>query len=440
MTAPPRQGRTFGRTELAVFFLCLAAGALIVRSTVWESPSFGAEAIHRAGVGEDLLHGLRRGRQGFVGSLRHAPLPTLLALPLLELPAVGGPWALTTLALLSAAATGAALSAWLRLCGISRLTRLAAALAVTCSPLMMREVLRGSSEPLFALLLFSALCLLLHWSRTDRLRSLGYLAVVTGLALATRYQAVALLGVVAAVVALHLVQRRRTASYAEATLIILLTPSLYVTGLWIMSNWLLMGEACFFLRGLSNTTDRPGFLLHLLGEGALWRLPVLLGGVAVVGRLAARLTRPRWRSLAGLATLLVGLVFWTNADAPWRYRPARAEAALPRIVREFNTAYDDAWLVVAGYRGYDVAHAARAQPARFLYHTLSFYPEQMLRRTKGKRCYLLVPRPKGCDRWEDILLKYPDVYAKGAPFLVYERAWPGWRLWRMVRMDETDRR
>jgi hypothetical protein len=435
MRTPPK--KTLGKTEMTVFLLCFLIGLASVWLVVWNSPAFGPEAIQRAGVGQDLLAGLTRGRQGFVGSLRHAPLPTLLALPFLKIPVIGGPWALVLIALLSSAFLGALISAWLRNCGLTALTRITVALSVTASPLMMREVMKGSSEPLFALLVFSAFCLLLHWWRTDQLRSLAYLAIVTALALLTRYQAVVLMSVIAGFVLVHLIQRRKSESYAEATLIVLLIPSLYVAGLWVIANWLIMGEPFFFLRGLRNTTGESRFIINLMREGCLWLLVVLTCGVAVVGRMTTFVQSYRLRPIAYLATLAFCFLFWNHAEGSWRYSPTPTEAELAQVTAEFRASYAEDWIIVSGYRGYDVAREA---PDLFLHHTLSLYRGLMLRQTKGKRSYLLVPLPSGCDRWEDVHLQSPTLYDDGADDLVYEKTWRYWRLWRIVRMDETDRK
>ena len=106
---------------------------------------------------------------------------------------------------------------------------------------------------------------------------------------------------------------------------------------------------------------------------------------------------------------------------------------------DFNTAFGTEWLVVAGYRGYDVNRAG-APATPFVYHTLSLYPEIMLQRTRGKRAYLLIPLPEGADRWEEINLKYPDIFYQPPAFAVYQRTWRHWRLWRVIRMDATDRK
>ena len=114
------------RLAIALFLTLAAAGAAVTwmlmreRANAPRGPgaNFCREAVVRAGVGHDLLTGVTRGRQGLVGSLYWAPLPTLLALPLLPPTApFGEAWAFTAMALLGAAFFCAFLNVWLRHCG-----------------------------------------------------------------------------------------------------------------------------------------------------------------------------------------------------------------------------------------------------------------------------------------------------------------------------------
>ena len=440
MPRPPKK-KTLGRTEAAVFVLCLLVGLGVLRYLGEDAMTFSYEAHIRAGVGQDLLYGASRGRQGLVGSLYYAPLPTLLALPLLKLPPpFGGPYALVLVSLACGAFMAACLSAWLRTCGITPFSRLGIALAVFASPLFLPTMIHGSSEPLFALCLLAASCLLMHWWQSDALRSLAYLAIVVALSLTVRSQGVALLALVSVFVVIRLIQRRHSESYAEATLIIFLTPVAYIAALWLVSNWLIMDAPLFFMRGLANTTDAPGHAASLLTDGCTWRPAGLLCLLALLGRAAASVKTPPLKRLAGLAVMLSCLMFWTSKGITLRRAPSPAEAELPRVLAEFHEAFGREWLLVSGYRGYDVARLMKGRHEGYLYHTLSFYPDMVLRDTRGKRAYLLVPLPEGADRWEDINLKYPRIADEPTSFTVYERTWPHWRLWRVVRMDTTDRK
>ena len=258
MTGPRSRLKAF-HVEIGLFLLLMAGGLSLASWTIQTRPVLDTEAVVRAGVARDLLHGFPRGRQGLVGSLEWAPLPTLLLMPLLRLPApFGGDWAPVVVSLTAAAFLSAFLSAWLGRCGVGRVMRLAICLTFFLSPVVQRPVLSGSPEPIFWLTTFAALCFLTHWWETEELRSLAYLSLALALALATRYQAAILFLAAGLFVALHLRGRRGRKSYIEATLIVFLVPGLYVLLLWLTTNWLIMGNAFFFLRGL-------------FADGALWQ-------------------------------------------------------------------------------------------------------------------------------------------------------------------------
>jgi len=98
-------------------------------------------------------------------------------------------------------------------------------------------------------------------------------------------------------------------------------------------------------------------------------------------------------------------------------------------------------VLVAGYRGYDLVWRINQmegipESAREMFvHTLSFYLGSALHDTRGKRLYLLIHSPTGGDRWEDIHLKYPEIYKRGVDFTVFERGWKDWQWLEVVRTD-----
>lgn len=424
-----------------LFAILLAVGVCAAWFVMSHTPEFSREAVVRAGVGQDLLMGLPRGRQGLVGSFGWAPLPTLLGLPMLRLPEpFGGLYAFTFMALAAAAALCAFLNEWLKRCGVRGGVRFAVTLVVFLSPALLQPAMRGESGPFFALLSAATVVFLLHWWETEQLRSLAYVAVTVALAVLTRYQGLLLFLAAFLVLLLHLLLRPPRKNYAEATLIIFLIPPLYAAALWLTANWLLMGDALFFLRGITGAPWSSRDFLMLLTDGVDWRLVLILSGLPLLAWAARRIAhegRALWIGLPALAASL--LLWWGGAvQAPGRIPPADAELA--QVVAHINSVRRHDWVVVSGYRGYEIANGMPAHGRGHLQHVLSFYLDPVLRDTVRRRTYLLVPAPEGLDRWEDINLKFPRLYSQGAPFVVYEKAWPHWRLFRIVRVDETDRR
>ena len=432
---PPEKRKSAGRTEVVLFVLLLVAGLLLVRLVAGDSPLVSREAVVRAGVGRDLLDGETRGRQGLVGSLYWSPLPTLLALPLLSI-SPSGEWGHMFVAVASGALLCAFLCAWLRRAGLGVATRATASAAVFLSPALQRPMMTGSSAPLFALVTTCALCFLIHWWETDQLRSLAYLGIVLALAMATRYQAAVLLTGATVFVLTRLALRRHGWARTEATLIVFLLPGLYVAGLWLAANWLIMGDPGFFLRGLPGRGETWAAWAVLLFEGCEWEPVLILWAVALVGWAVGALLSRRRTLWTAVPVLAACLLLWTGHYRTFDLRESDTDAELPRVLADLRMTHRGDWIVVSGYRGYE----SRSAGVR-LHHTMSFYLDQVLERTREKRAYLLVPAPEGRDRWEDINLRFErKAFENGTAFTVFEKTWRHWRLWRIIRMDETDRR
>lgn len=436
----PDERPSGSRTEAWVFVVLLFLGFCIAWYSAGGGPAFCREAIARTGVCRDMLDGLPRGRQGLLGSLYWAPLPTLLALPLVQLPgSLGGEWAHVMVAVVSGALIAACMSAWLKRCGVVAPIRVGVAVAVFLSPAIQKPALEGSSEVIFSLLTLMAFCFLVSWWETENLRSLAYLAIVVALAMVTRFQGILFLIVTGAAILGHLARRRGRRRYAEGTLIVFLLPPLYVAALWVISNWLIMGDPWFFLRGLPAAVGSEGWG-GLITDGCEWGRILLLCGIALAGRAVAIFSTEARRRLAGVCVLLLSLSLWVGDYGAIEFNHAESEAELSRIVTDFRSTHHWDWLVVSGYRGYELTRLFPEELEGQLYHVLSFYRDRTLADTRGRRAYLLVPSPDGADRWEDVNVKFPDIFENGSAFTVYEKSWPKWRLWRLVRMDETDRR
>jgi len=408
-------------------------------------PQAPREVVIRSGVGEDLLAGLTRGRQGLIGSLYWAPLPTLIALPLLRLPPLtasgGADGAFILSAAIGAAFLGTLLNGWLRRTGARTGIRIVVTLALVLSPPFRLCVNQGSSELFFSFFGVGAVCFLLNWWETEHLRSLAYLALALMLAIVTRYQAILLFLGALAVVGLHLLLRRRGKKYTEATLTVFLVPPLYVAFLWVMTNRLLMGDAWFFLRGLAPSYGSWSHCLSALREGCPWRLFLGLAAIAALAWLVSRVATWRATLLSGLLLVAASFVFWRGPLAELTVPTSQADSELrEKVIPYLNEDHSGDWIVVAGYRGYEIANLMPDRGRQRLHFTLSFYLDQVLESTRERRLYLLVPKPAGADLWEDIVLKYAGIFENGASFTVHEASWRYWRLWRVVRMDETDRR
>jgi len=446
---------TTGRQGVAIFLAFFALGVAAAAFTGYPEGIPCQDAVVRCGIGEDLLAGLTRGRQGLVGSLRWAPLPTLAVLPLLKV---------TREAPLGLAACAAAAGAYALLCAFlnswwARLRlpgalRLGALLAFFASPAVQGHIARGSSDAILVLVGVGTVCFLIEWWETDELRPLAYLSLLLPLGMATRYQFGLIFVVVLLAVFLHLRLRRRGHFYAQGTLIIVGTPALYIAALWVAANWLIMGEPFFFLRGLPWQTLRAivqgGHMsaslaericsagsawLTLVHEGCAWEVLVLPLLMALAGWAGARVFR-RHPRIGALPCVVVALLILCLPESGTSWREAESTWKMARVVRQLETTDSEAAILVSGYRGHDMRYLASPALRARLEHTISVYLDEALRRTRGKRLYVIVPPPRGLNRWEDINIKFQTLYGRGTNFALYERSLDDWQLWQVVRIDQ----
>jgi hypothetical protein len=469
---------------LVVFFLEM--GLALCAHRAYGPSAVSYDAVTRTGVGLDLLAGESRGRQGFIGSLYWAPLPTLLMLPLLAWPAL----AQTGLAasLVSAAALAGAcafLASWWAECRVARSVSVISIILLCVCPWTIWAVAGGESVLVFAFLTLAAIALTIRWLQAHSLRSLAYLAVVAALLILTRFQAALLVGAVLLLVLLYLIFQnpektpglRR--SYAEATIIIYLAPVVYAFLVWLAANWLIMGDATFFMRGLFPShwprAAQHGLLgwLEIFRDGCEWHIALvvsLLAGLVWLSSLGGRGARdedretrgeglgptsplPRPPSPVSWAASIVALsasilIFVLSLALESPQLPTQEDKETSDILGYIVKRHAEDRVLVAGYRGYDLIRRV-PEPTRAVFvHTLSFYLGTTLRDTRGKRLYLLIHRPindsgflaalnleNGGDRWEDIHLKYPDIFEHGVDFAVFVKGWKNWQLLEVVRTD-----
>jgi hypothetical protein len=365
-------------------------------------------------------------------------------------------------------------------------------------------VARGDGSLLFGLLALTAVALTIRWLQRNSLRDLAYLSVLMGLLLLTRFQSILLVAAVLLLVLIYLIfwnpeaasLRRpggslarpgRKRSYAEATLIIFLSPIVYAFLVWLAANWLIMGNATFFLRGLIPSHWPPGAShsplawLEIFRSGCEWHIALiaaLLVGVAWLmgpkAQVAAQpvscsdgeergthlltplrgaspfpppfpslepSTRPDSPGGGAVVLLMSVLIFGVPLAVPSAPGPEEKETCevLDYLVKHH---FEDR-VVVAGYRGYDLVRRVRNMPdapesAREMFvHIQTFYFSKVLSDTRGKRLYLLIHRPVGSDRWEEIQLRFPGISAPhGADFTVFEKGWKDWQLLEVVRTDQ----
>ena len=469
-----------------------AAGILFLLLLAWalhRGPVLSAEAAVYDAITRQLLNNTMAGRQALAGSLWWPPLPVLLRVPCMLLPGAGA-W--SSILVSCAAAAGIALLFWRSLSrwGLRRAwpVWLAAALAL---PFFGAAAADGSRRTIVMLLVLWCGGSLLDWTQTRRMRALVYLALaLAGLAgVDAALWPWTMLVLILAIADLLL--RAEPRARKEGAAIVLVMPWLYGFGVWLLVNWLIMGDPLYFLRSLPLlTAGNDATLLPDPPAHAIAAAVMMTGGF-----LLAVLDRRRGELLLNAAGIILLLtMLWLNGFG--RGLPLQAgwdAAAMLAILAMAHIAAREAETQKTGLRSIAAALAVTAlllitwrDPAgrqdffhgpqqdlnngRLVLHTIerhvrarSQYPAVMLcgyealpliaaRGTPdmfvpwidpdlarfavdyhGHNLYLLIPHPENTAQFESIHWKYPGLFNYGTTGTLYEGDWHGWRLYEWLQ-------
>ena len=107
---------------------------------------------------------------------------------------------------------------------------------------------------------------------------------------------------------------------------------------------------------------------------------------------------------------------------------------------------DDCKIALVGFQGYDFIRRARC--GEEFIHSINLNLPLILRNTRGKDLYVIVPRPVGAAAFDNINIEMPDLYHLGethinsrelkAHFLIETRDFPNWRVYTIIRPGEND--
>lgn len=479
MKAPVRESE--GIFVLAfVFFTAAAWYAVFVLGIIPE------DAVVRSGQALDLLAGTDAGRQSLICSPWWPPLPALLHLPLVCCGAqIGG----VPLSCLVSALCGAGMLLCLGRIfaqfGVPGPFRGVLLLAVAVHPTVLRASATGADVSLVFFLLAAVLWHLLAW--IDGRRIGDFLRMTAGAALlgtAATEGAWYVAALVPLVIGVGVAQKK-SGREIEALVLLFLAPAVYLVCLWFLFNWLVLGDALYFLRGwlvhrvaapippcsvagcLRSVMEYfPAFAVALCvavvgcaRRGRLFCLPAIvfslvpLGFCGIAG--AAGLLPDPVRILAPVVLLSVVLaVTAMRRDDPRPVRTAMSAliallliAAIPGAARMPPPAVRSvASAEIAEVESYIAMHAADARVFitdfsgyryRFfsrrglpVVHCFDFRPETAWKSAAAP--LLVVSRPRGMAACDGIHLRYPDLYAEGSSFAVLEREFEDWRIFRIV--------
>ncbi len=107
----------------------------------------------------------------------------------------------------------------------------------------------------------------------------------------------------------------------------------------------------------------------------------------------------------------------------------------------------DSRIALVGFQGYNFIR--RANGGDEFIHSINLNLPLILKNTRGKDLYIIVPRPAGLAAFDDINIELPDLYYLGettidstnlkAYFMIENRDYPNWRVYTIIRPgpDET---
>ena len=454
----------------------LAAALLVfarLHDGAWEP------AAQAAGICRELIAGTTEGRQALFGSCWAAPLPVLFYLPfawLLPEPFAG--WTAFFVAWLfvfwsvreAVKATGQS---------AGRIVSAQAAIAAMMAVMKQPQALQISTALTAGLVLLAAAGLA-DWAAYRRMRDVvsagtsGAFLLLCGFPVfGPAALAVGLLPFVAC-------GNRETRARFQAWLLLGGLPLVYTVGVWLLLNWLVLGDPLFFLRSLGHMVPRFSLFLLAWLSPAVVLMPALVltwvrdgrqlkpgAGTTAASALLisfavallvcakvlnffglgwgtvtlhvcllsvlmiamARLQQPLYRLVFSLILFVWLSTFWFASTASLKASPGERAAVCRRVESYVNARTPYGRVFVVGYAGLDLL---RGYTGERLVPNMDLHVGSLRRAYKGQNLYVLVPRPEGVVRAENVFWRFPDIYELGCDRLLFAEAFGSWHLFEVV--------
>jgi len=235
--------------------------------------------------------------------------------------------------------------------GVGPVGRWALCAVALANPVYLGLVATGSPGALYVLLLLGAGWALLRWQRAEALRDLIGCSIFLSFACLTRYDALVPILAATLVVGWHTVRGGGGWSKLEGTLITFLLPIVYVAGLWVLANWLIIGDPWHFWR-LHWQTETPA------AASALPAWQGVLGATTVFAPLLAVAWWAGWGGASGRTRLALGaallllctpiaVLLLPGLFAAWANRVSEADLPLMPIAELFAPMLAAGWFLAA---------------------------------------------------------------------------------------------
>ena len=487
--------RRRSRTRLALL-IGLAAVGVLLSLGLYRSDEASYEAMVDEAVCRQLMQNTTVGRQALVGSAWWPPLPFLLRLPLMALipPQVVPVSSLFVSALFGVGALFL-LARVLKDQGVGW-QRFVLAAALAADPGFRQACTDGSSGTTIVFLVILTAFGLAQWVARRKVRYLIALGLGAALLSVTSVELAGWLLALLLLVLLDLTLCGFGRGQKEAALILLILPAAYVIGLWVLMNWLIMGDGLYFLRSLSSAEWQRQ---RMVAGGVVFTdAHLCAAGVSLFVVLFALFGRDRstaWLGLAGMTPLTLALVL-TSRSALWqtssillclcplsilavggmisnirRERPGIrllaalvplavvVAAAVPRQVAAAGPAGPSStqgWRTLESRRGMWLprleAHVLSRSPyskifvcgyesfvlldsrgSGALMHALDFNFDKVKDDYHGQDLYVLVHVPTGRSAMDSVHWKFDRIYELGSRDTLYDGDWGEWRLFEIIQ-------
>lgn len=427
-------------TELVVAFIFATVLFGIVMALAYPEFTPSSEALHRTRVARDLLDGSSRGRQGLVGSLQVAPLPTVvISLVSAGLYAAPAPW----VSILVAAGFTLFLCLytnrlWGR-AGITACIRYPAVLSLLCIPPVALSITGGQTTMLFVGLVVTALAFWLHWLDRLDLRDLAYAGLLLGAGVAVRYQTI-YIALAALLVGLLIVAIRKSRhGLIEGTTLTFATPAAYVGLLWIGGNWLILGNPWFFLEGaIESITGNLDSWKTLLMNSCEWTTLACVATLVLSVPLAKTCFRARRGGIIihlFASAGLFGALIWGASLQPASIQQL-PDHRIDRAIWHLENRYPNGSFIVTGYQGYEFSRAAAPDPERAWIHMMHLEESklrQILSDFQGRRIFILVETAPDMDKWQRLGLEWQGPESRIPDRFLYADTVGSWVVFEVLR-------
>ena len=427
---------------MGVAFTCVVLAVVMLLGHL-TGAELSLEARRRAWVVGDMLSGNLRGFEGLVGSLGLSPLPTLMmaAFGVLSFGA-SSPLLACVVSIFGAGALAVYLDSRWSEHGVQRPIRYFCMACVLMLPPISGSIQSGQSTTVFIALAIIGAGFMIDWVNKGSLRYLLWAGILFGLAIGVRHQALLLILVAEVVVIIAAGMGGRKISTAEGTALLFLLPTCGVLLMWMVGNWLVMGNPVFFLkapfRALTLGSVDIGYLLagacEWLALAAV--VPVVLSVPVVCGIVDNPLDKAV-QNAAAVGGVLLGLVLVFSADVSAKTN--FPETDIQNVVEQVNERYPTAVVVVMGYRGYQFTGASEDESGATWVHIMhldSGSLDRIMEAHPQKDVYLLVSGENPSDRWHYVGLEWRELHSRVPERFIFAREVGSWVLFECIRANE----